>query len=130
MKTGKFLMLPLLLILFLACDKEEADTVHEPEISGIAFLATSSVEQPQEISVTVQKPTPCHRIVEVKETREDNIYNYDFIIAGPGGDTVCADVIAEETVKVLFNPSSTGVYTLNFLINGELYETREITVTE
>ena len=129
MKTPVYLFLPLLLILFTACDKEELTTVGEPEISEINMMATSPLNEPQEITVKVQKPTPCHT-VEVESTSSGNIFTYDILISAPTGEVACIQVVKEEVVEVQFAPSASGTYTLNFLINGEFQETREIIVTE
>ena len=130
MKAKLFFIVPVILFMFMACDKEEMDNVQEADISDIAFLSTSSLEQPQEISVTIVKPTPCHTISEVEKTAEGFVYTYNFILSEPGADTACVQMIANETVVVVFDPAETGEHTLNFLINGKLFETRQIMVAE
>ena len=129
MKTLNYFFLPLLLFMFTACDKEEHSTVEEPEISEINMMTTSPLNEPQEIAVKIQKPTPCHT-VEVETTTSGNTITYDILISPPNGEVACIQVVKEETVTVQFEPSASGTYTLNFLINGELQETREIVVTE
>lgn len=126
MKASNYLFLPVLFFLLISCEKEAL--LKEPSILDIAFLQSSSVQEPQEITVKIEKPTPCHIVSETNKTTSDNTFNYDFILSN--GAEVCADVIEEETVKVTFDPSTSGEYTLNFLINGRLYETRTVTVTE
>ena len=126
MKASNYLFLPVLFFLLISCEKEAL--LKEPGILDIAFLQSSSVQEPQEITVKIEKPTPCHFVSETNKTTSGNTFNYDFILSS--GDEVCADVIEEETVKVTFDPSTSGEYTLNFLINGRLYETRTVTVTE
>ena len=126
MKASNYLFLPVLFFLLISCEKEAL--LKEPGILDIAFLQSSSVQEPQEVTVKIEKPTPCHIVSEIKKNTSGNTFNYDFILSS--GAEVCADVIEEETVKVTFDPSTSGEYTLNFLINGKLYETRTVTVTE
>ena len=129
MKTPMYFFLPLLLIMFTACEKEEHTTVEESEISEINMMANSPLNEPQEITIKIQKPTPCHT-VEVETTTTGNTITYDILVSAAQGDVACIQVVKEETVTVLFEPSAKGTYTLDFLINGELQETREIIVTE
>lgn len=124
------LCLPVLCFLFISCSKEDIDEVQQPEILSINLMATAVAKQSQEISVTIEKPTPCHEITDVQITSSGNRVSYNFIVTGPTGDTVCADVIQEETVTVNFEPETGGEYTLNFLLNGTLAETRTVTVSE
>lgn len=112
-----------------ACGEEELVTNEgAPNILEINFSETSSVTAAQEIIVKIEKPTPCHYVSEVKKTISDKTFNYDIILLTDA--EVCADVIEEEDVTVTFDPSSTGEHTLNFFINGILFEIRTITVTE
>jgi hypothetical protein len=127
MKTLNHLFLPVLL-LFTSCEKELVSPEDQPRISEISLSETSSVTVAQEISVTIDKPTPCHYVSEVKKTTSDKTYSYNIIIVS--GAEVCATVIEEESVTVTFDPATNGEYTLNFLINGKLHETRTVTVTE
>lgn len=131
MKTSILFCLPILLLLFVACEKDDAvEQENEPAIVNISFSETSSLHQPQEILVTIVKPTPCHQIKEVKTSVSGRTYNYDFILSDNDGQ-MCITVIARETVKVVdFAPTEAGDYTLNFYINGKHFETRTITVTE
>ena len=129
MKTTIYFFLPLLLILFTACEKEEHPTVEEPEISEINMTTNSLLNEPQEISIKIRKPTPCHT-VEVETTTTGNTITYDILISPPEGEVACVQVVKEETFSVQFEPSEGGTHTLNFLINGELQETREIIVSE
>lgn len=123
------LCLPVLCLLFVSCSKEDVDEVQEPDILSINLVATAVAKQSQEISVTIEKPTPCHEISETIVTSSDFTVDYNFIVTGPTGDTVCADVIQEEVVKVNFEPSTGGEYTLNFFLNGRLAETRTVPVS-
>ena len=129
MKT-KLVFLPLLLFMFISCEKEEVDQPEEASITEVLYLSASSRGVAQTIAVTISKPTPCHTISEVKETTEGKTITYDFILSEAGGETACVTMIAEETVEVTFNPSEVGEYTLNFLINGEFRESRTIVVTD
>ena len=126
MKAVNYLILPILLFFLTSCEKE--DLLQEASILEINLSQNSTTQEPQEISIKIKKPTPCHHVSETNKTVSGNVYYYDFVLSS--GAEVCADVIAEETVQVTFDPSSSGEYTLNFLINGKLYETRKVTVTE
>ncbi|WP_017733295.1 hypothetical protein [Nafulsella turpanensis] len=127
MKNLTLLLLPLFLFLLVSCEKEEL-LQEEPSILSISLAESSSIQEPQEVSVTIEKPTPCHYVSGTNESISGNTFNYDFTLLS--GAEVCADVIEEEIVTVTFAPSESGEYTLNFLINGKLYETRTVTVTE
>ena len=124
------LCLPLLCFLFVSCSKEDVDEVQQPQILSINLMATAVAQQSQEVSVTIKKPTPCHKITDVQVTSLGNTVDYNFIVTGPGGDIACAQVIQEETVTVNFESETGGEYTLNFFINGILEETRTIVVTD
>lgn len=126
MKNASYLFLPILFFFLASCEKEAA--LPEPGIIAISFLQSSSVQEPQEVTVKIEKPTPCHEVSQANKTVSGNTFSYDIILLN--GSEICADVIAEETVKVTFDPSTIGEYTLNFLINGNLYETRKVNVTE
>ncbi|MBC5992227.1 hypothetical protein [Pontibacter cellulosilyticus] len=126
MKKLAYLFLPILVFFLVSCEK---DTVSpEPGILDITINQTSSVQVPQEIAVKLEKPTPCFSVSNTKKTVSGFTFNYDFTLTNTA--EVCADVIAEETVQVTFDPSVAGEYTLNFLINGKQYESRKVTVTE
>ena len=126
MKALHYLFLPILFFFLASCEKEELS--READILDISSIQNSSVQEPQDIAVRIQKPTPCHNVSQTKKTVSGSTFNYDIILASGSG--VCADVIAEETVSLTFDPSTSGEYTLNFFINGKLYETRKVTVTE
>lgn len=130
MKTLNYLFLPVLLVFSTSCEKENflpEDQQDQPKILDISFSENSSVSAAQEISITIDKPTPCHYVSEVKKTTSGKIFNYDIILVR--GAEFCTTVIEEETISVTFDPAADGEYTLNFLINGKLYETRTVTVT-
>ena len=124
------LCLPVLCFLFISCSKDDVNELKDPKILNLTVSATAVAKQSQEISVTIEKPTPCHEITDVEITSSGSTVNYNFIVVGPTGETVCADVIQEETVTVNFEPTTGGEYTLNFLLNGTLAETRTVSVTE
>lgn len=128
MKTLNYLFLPVLVLLISSCEEEIISPEDQASILEVSLSETSSVTTPQEISVTIDKPTPCHYVSEVKETISDKTYSYDIILLS--GAEICTTVIEEETVTVSFDPATNGEYTLNFLINGKLHETRTVTVTE
>ena len=122
--------LPVLFFLFIACDKQDTNELKEPSILNITIAATAVAKQSEEISVTIEKPTPCYKITDVETTSSGSTVNYNFIVTGPTGETMCADVIQEEVVTVIFEPERGGEYTLNFLLNGTLAETRTIIVSQ
>lgn len=128
MKTINYLFLPVLLLFIISCEKEIISPEDQPMILEISLSETSSVTTPQEISITIDKPTPCHYVSEVKKTVSDKTYSYNIILVS--GAEICTTVIEEETVTVTFDPATNGEYRLHFLINGKLYESRTVTVTE
>lgn len=130
MKKSFYLCLPLLFFFLLSCEKDDITSVPDPDITEIAMLQASTVSEPQEISVTIFKGTPCHQVVETKKTISGNTFNYDIILSEGEEGTSCITVVDSETLTVSFDPPTSGDYTLNFLINGKIYETRTITVTE
>ncbi|WP_299700100.1 hypothetical protein [uncultured Pontibacter sp.] len=127
MKTLTYLYLPLLLILLVSCDKQE-DASPESKVLEITMNQRSYTKSPQEIAVLIQKPNPCYAISKVEKKVSGMTYSYNIVIEDRS--QVCAAVMAEETVHVLFDPSTSGDYTLKFLINGKLAETRQVTVIE
>lgn len=115
--------------LFFSCDKDDpAPSVENNFIADISFMESSSVQEAQEIEVTIHKGTPCQFVSKTEKTISGNTFNYNFILEGH--DDPCITVVTEEVVAVNFDPSEIGQYTLRFLINGELFETRTVTVTE
>lgn len=129
MKKYFNILVPVMFLFLLSCDKDDpVPSLEESSITSIAMLTTSSVQETQEISVTIQKGTPCYYVSGITKNISGNTFNYNIILGND--DNVCAQVITEEVVTVNFDPSSTGEYTLNFLINGKLSETRTVTVTE
>lgn len=131
MKSLSLLFFGLLLVLSAACQKEEIDpsenSTSAASIREVKLSSTTAKGQSQEIEVTIVKPTPCHVVAEVNTTYSGTAVNYDFILEQ--ASEACIQVIAEEVVPVSFAPQSSGLYTLNFLINGKLFETRKVTVT-
>lgn len=128
MKNLFFLCFPILVLLFVSCDKEDPVAVGgNLSVADITLLAPSASNVPIEISVTIHKPTPCHSVKEVNKTVSGKIFNYDFILQDSG--EMCVQVIANETVNVSFDPSESGEYILNFFINGTLIKTSSVTVS-
>lgn len=128
MKNLPLFCLPLLLFFLFSCEKEETvSTNTEDYIANIVMLNSSSVQVEQEIEVTIHKGTPCQFVSKVVQTGSGNTVNYNFILGGQ--EEGCITLAVKEVVTVVFDPSNPGDYTLNFLINGELFETRTVTVT-
>ncbi|UJH89999.1 hypothetical protein LZ575_13705 [Antarcticibacterium sp. 1MA-6-2] len=111
-----------------SCDKEEPDPVAAIDISNITLAESFSIGQMAEVNVTITKPTPCHIIEEKALTISGRIYSYNFRLIDKA--EICIQVTQEETVTVDFEPAEAGEHTLNFFINGDLLETRTVTVTE
>jgi hypothetical protein len=126
MKKAVCIFLPILFFFLASCEKEEA--LPEAGILEIMMDQSPSVQEPQEITVRVHKPTPCYRVSETRKTVSGTTFSYDIILVNDA--EICAAVIAEEDVKVIFDPTKAGKYTLNFLINGKLYKTRTVTVRD
>lgn len=127
MKTTTLFFLPLFIFFLCSCDKEETDPVEEIALSSVVLPASFSAQEPHEIIVQITTGTPCYSI-DVEKTVSGNIFEYDFILTEE--DVACIQVVKQHDVPVIFDPASIGTYTLRFLIDGELYETREIVVTE
>lgn len=128
MRRHNYFFLVIMFLFLAACEKEMVSPEDETKILEINFSETSSVTTAQEITVKIDKPTPCHYVSQVNKTTSDKTFNYDIILMSDA--EVCTAVIEEEDVTVTFDPSTTGEHTLNFLINGKLIETRTVTVTE
>lgn len=133
MKAVNYLAVCLSILFLLSCGEddpqpEQKTPTGEASIVDIQMNNTVTKNQVQQIEVTVFKPTPCHEVVETKVTSSGNTVNYDFILQGNA--EICAQVIAEEVVQVSFAPQASGVYTLNFLIDGKLYKTEQVVVTD
>lgn len=126
MKRLSYLLLLFTFVVFASCKEDEV--MPEPGIKEVHLNSTSSTSQPQEIQVVIQKPTPCYQVRQVNETSSGTNYYYDIILDSSA--EVCADVIAEEVVTVVFAPQTTGEHLLSFLINGKLYQTRTVQVTD
>ena len=124
-----FYLLPLVMFFFVvSCEKHDIVPHDETAITNISILRKVSVQEEQKIEVTIQKATPCHVLSETEVTVSGNVYSYNFIVEGQ--DRPCTTVVAREVVAVVFGPSVAGEYTLKFLINGDLFETRTVKVTE
>lgn len=124
-----FYLLPVIFFFLLSCDKEDpVPSVENNFIANISFLESSSVKEAQEIEVTVHKGTPCHFISKTVKTISGNTFNYNFILEG--NENPCITMVAEEVVTVIFDPSTSGQHTLKFFINGHLFETKTVSVTE
>lgn len=114
-------------ILLLASCREEENESAEPGIRDIA-LSSSQLHQGEsmEIDVLIEKPTPCHYIDQVDLSVSGTTYTYDILLETTG--EICAQVIEEERVTVIFEPGEAGEYTLNFLINGRQQQSRQVEV--
>lgn len=124
-----FYLMPAIFFALLACDKEEpVSPLEDNFIANISILESSSVQDPQEIKITVHKGTPCEYVSEVVTTISDKTFNYNIILKG--NENPCITMVAEEVVSVIFNPSTIGPHTLKFFINGHLIETKTVSVTE
>ena len=128
MRQLNYLLLSLVVIFFASCEKEADQVLREPSIKSVSVNNTVSKSTSQQIEVLIEKPTPCYAVSQVNATSSGTNYSYDVILASTA--EVCADVIAEEAVTVSFAPQTTGEHTLNFLINGKLYQTKKVVVTE
>jgi hypothetical protein len=127
MKALTYLYLPLLILLLVSCDKKK-DVSPESKVIDISMNQKSYTKSPQEISVLIQKPSQCYNVSKVEKTVSDKTYTYNIVIVDKSA--FCTGAIEEETVRVIFDPSTSGDYTLKFLINGKLAETRQVTVVE
>lgn len=126
MKTVSYLFLCFVVLLFASCQKDEEVVEMEADILEVQLSSNITKSQAEEIKVTIKKPTPCYVVQEVKVEQSGMEVNYDIIIRNDA--QICVQVIAEEVVTVNFEPQASGEYTLNFLINGKLYETRQVRV--
>lgn len=120
-------LIPVLFLFLLSCEKEDPTPLDY--ISNISFLDFTAIQEEQEIQVTINKASPCQYVGKTDKTVSGNTFNYNFILEGEGNRCVTIFGI-EEIISVNFNPTSPGQYTLNFLINGKLYETRMIMVNK
>ena len=127
MKTKSFFFLPLFIFSLWSCEKEEMEPVEEIALSAVVLPASSMAQEPREIIVQVSTPTPCYTI-DVVKTVLNNVYEYNFTLTEQ--DIVCVQVVKKHDIPVVFDPPSAGTYTLRFLIDGELHDTKEIVVTE
>lgn len=128
MKQLSYLFLSLIVFFFASCQKDEDPGLREPSIKSVSVNSTVSKSTTQQIDVLIEKPTPCYAVSKVNASSLGTSYSYDIILES--GAEVCADMIAEEVVTVSFAPQTTGEHTLNFLINGKLYQTKKVVVTE
>ncbi len=118
-------------LLLMACGREEVSPKADPatgeaNILDVQVGSTLSKGQSHQISVTIHKPTPCHKVKDTKITSSGTTVSYDFILEATA--EICAQVIEEEVVQVSFDPKASGVYTLNFLIDGRHYKSQQVTV--
>lgn len=127
MKTKILFFLPLVIFFFWSCEKEEPESVQEIRLSAVTLPGSSLQQEPHEISVKITTPTPCYSI-EVSKSVSGNTFEYNFLTTEEDG--ACIQVIKEHDLSVVFDPPGPGTYTLNFYIDGELKETREIVITE
>jgi hypothetical protein len=128
-KNMKTLIISSLLVIaaFLASCQKEEPAVQDASIVSVNIESVMSQNTAQQIQVLIKKPTPCHEVSSVNTSVSGTTYTYDILLSNAA--QLCAQVIAEETVTVSFSPQATGEYTLNFLINGRLYETRTVRVS-
>lgn len=120
-------MLCLSVLLLVSC-RDEEEVVPDPEIRDIALNSSLRQGESMEINVLIEKPTPCHYVDSVSLNISGSTYNYNILLEREEG--VCAQVIEEERVQVLFAPQEAGEYTLNFLINGRQKLSRQVQVRE
>lgn len=116
-----------LTVSLLASCRNEEKVIPEPGIRGITLSSNLSKGESMEIDVLIEKPTPCHYIEEVNLTTSGTTYNYDIMLESEG--EICAQVIEEERIQVVFDAQETGEYTLNFLINGKQQQSRQVQVS-
>lgn len=122
-----FYLIPVLFFSLLACEKE--DPVQGDIIASITMFESSSIKEAKEIKVKIQKDDPCEFVNEIVKTVSGKTFNYDFILQGD--ENHCITIYSlQEDVSVVFDPTITGQHTINFLINGRLFETRTVSVTE
>ena len=116
-------------VILTACCNDGGDATPELTAKVLEVEVENPVSKstPLEVNVTIQKPTPCHEVQEVIRTVSEKVYKYDIILKA--GDGVCAAVIAEEVVKVTFDPPTIGIYILEFSINGNQQFYRRVVVT-
>lgn len=126
MKNLSQFFLPLLLFFLVSCDKEENVSIEEANLSAVV-LPASITAQEQEIIVEITTGTPCYSI-EVVKSVSGNTFTYNFILTME--DVACVQVAKTHQIPVFFDPPAAGTYILQFLIDGELHETREIEVAE
>ena len=128
MKTIYFLSVLFLSITLTSCDKDDVEPVAEINITSITLADSYTAGETEQISVTITKPTPCHLLEEETVIVNGRTHSYNFRLADKA--EVCVQMTQNETVTVDFEPAEAGEHTLNFSINGELFETRTVTVTE
>lgn len=114
-------------MVLLASCREEENAGTEPGIRDIVLSSNQLQEgESMEIEILIEKPTPCHYVDRVDLNISGTTYTYDILLETT--DEICAQVIEEERVTVIFDPQETGTYTLNFLINGRQRQNREVVV--
>ncbi|AHM62500.1 hypothetical protein D770_21255 [Flammeovirgaceae bacterium 311] len=128
MKTINYIFICLVLLISTACqqDDEPAPQTINASILEVKMESSISRNTVQDIALTIQKPTPCHQVVEINQTGSGTTVNYDIIVEQ--SSEACIMVISEEVVQLTFEPQATGEYTLNFFINGHLYATEKVQV--
>lgn len=129
MKKLNLLFLLFVLFVAAACEKEvDATPLAEGlSITHVQLNGSVSKNTSQQIEVTLEKPTPCHELHSIRMSEDGMTVNYNFIVGSTA--EVCAQVIEEEEVTVTFEPKLSGTYTLNFLVNGRQFQTRQVEVT-
>jgi hypothetical protein len=126
MKKINFLLLCLFAVIVAACTKEEVEK--DARIIEISAASNMTLAESQNIEVRIEKPTPCHTVASVNKTTSGNTINYDIILQSDF--SMCATVIAEETVTINFQPEGAGQYLLKFYVNGKYHTSKTVSVTE
>lgn len=127
MKIKQLFLLSLFLFSLCSCENEETVHVEENALSAVVLPVSFSAQEPREIVVQITTATPCYSI-EVVKTVSGYTFEYNFVLTEE--DNACIQVVKEHNIPVVFDPTGAGTYTLRFLIDGELQETREIVVAE
>lgn len=115
-------------IFLLASCKEEENVSAEAGIRDIILSSSLREGESMEIDVLIEKPTPCHYVDQVNLSISGTTYTYDILLETT--EEICAQVIEEERLRVVFEPQEAGTYTLNFLINGRQQQSRQVEVRE
>ena len=130
MKKLAYLFVCFSMLFLISCKDEEEVAPLEGNILAVELSSGITKNTTQQISITIGKPTPCHVVKEVlvsNATTAGKTVEYNIILEETS--EACIQVIKEEVVTVTFTPEQSGEYTLKFLINGKLLETRKVFVS-